>query len=124
MARASKTFASSGSFTVPAGVVLLEAEGCGGGGGGGGGAGVGAAVTSNPPAGGAGGGGALQVRRAFVVTPGHTLTVSIGAGGTSGGAGASGGANPGSAGGPGGATTVADGASTLWQAAGGSGGAG
>jgi predicted RNA-binding protein Jag len=77
---------SSGSFTVPAGVTsgFLELWGAGGGGGGG-------ASTSTASAG-SGGGGGGYVKAVLSVTPGQTITTTIGAAGAGGAAGGSGGA--------------------------------
>lgn len=72
-------FTSSGSFVVPTGVSILLIEMIsGGGGGGGGGRGGGA--------GGQGGSGSNPVKGSFVVTPGSTLTVTVGTGGAGGAA--------------------------------------
>lgn len=81
----SQTFTSSGSFVVPKNVswVLVRASGGGGGGGKGGATGT---------FGGAGGAGALVEDRIAIVTPGETITVTIGAGG---GGGTSAAGNPG-----------------------------
>lgn len=72
-------FASSGSWTAPAGVtnVLIIAAG------GGGGAGSGGSGT-NICAGGTGGGGSIQITNYVEVIPGTTYTVTIGAGGVGG----------------------------------------
>lgn len=74
---------ASGSFVVPAGVSQIWLSACAGGGGGGGGSGGG---TANFVGGGGGGGGAGDSvwRQAYAVTPGSTLTITIGAGGTAG----------------------------------------
>lgn len=73
---------ASGSFTVPAGVTLLDVELWGGGGGGGG---------SGSGGGTAGGGGAGGYARGlFAVTPGQVITTTIGTGGGGGGAGGGG----------------------------------
>ena len=61
------------SFVVPAGVEKISAVAVGAGGGG-----------SNSANGGGGGGGALQYRNNMTVTPGETLTVTVGRGGTAG----------------------------------------
>ncbi len=61
------------SFVVPAGVEKISAVAVGAGGGG-----------SNSLNGGGGGGGALQYRNNISVTPGETLTVSVGRGGAAG----------------------------------------
>lgn len=87
-----KTFTSSGSWTAPAGITLIQLIGWGGGAGGGAGAGGGTG-TNAQSAGGTGGGGALKVIQWVTVVPGTSYTITIGAGGTGGasvGAGTSG----------------------------------
>ena len=69
----SQSFTSSGTFSVPSGVttvdVLVVAGGASGGG--------------APQAGGGGGAGGLVYRPGFTVSPGSTVTVTVGAGGAS-----------------------------------------
>jgi len=97
-------FLSDGAIVVPTGVTQVFIEGCGGGGGGAGGAG-----GPFP-----GGYGATYVSGMFVVSPGETLTVSIGLSGVGGTAGY---------GLPGGNSTVSGSSSGLiYRANGGSGG--
>jgi hypothetical protein len=87
-------FTSSGSWTVPQGVTKILVSGCGGGGGGGG---------SYSGASGYGGlAGLSTIKQSISVTPGHTLTITIGAGGTGGAPGAV------NNGGRGGDTTLVD----------------
>lgn len=76
-------FTTSGPFTVPDGVTTLYLSGCGAGGGGGG---SGGAVNNTSFGGGGGGGGAGQavIRQAVSVTPGQTINITIGVGGTAG----------------------------------------
>ena len=103
----SQTWAAAGTynFTVPDGVYYVFAEVWGGGGGGGG---TGAANSAG------GGGGAGQYRSGWVpVTPGSTITVTVGAAGTAG-------ANTGGNGGSGGTSSFG----SLVSATGGSGGVG
>lgn len=69
------TFLSSGTWVCPAGISIVYLTIVGGGGGGGGGA---------TQTGGGGGGGAAVVNVPFLVTPGNSYTVTVGAGGTSG----------------------------------------
>lgn len=95
-----ETFTANGSFVVPASVTGAVIEGCGGGGGGAGGWGF---DNADDPGGG-GGGGAQQSSRSFVLTPGDTITVTIGVGGLGGAAGTAG--NPGNNGLIGGDTVV------------------
>jgi len=84
------------SFTVPAGVTVLDILACGAGGGGGGAAGNG---SGHPARRGAGGGaGATPQKSLHLVTPGEILTISLGIGGNAGGRGIN---NSVSAGGPG-----------------------
>ena len=80
----SQSFTSSTTWVVPSTVDFVIVEGCGGGGGGGGGGPSGG--------GGGGGGGGAPICIGFLaVTPGQTLTVSIGAGGSGGAANTTGG---------------------------------
>jgi hypothetical protein len=111
-----ETFDSSGTFDVPPGEgrIMVEVWGGGGGGGGGGNGGTYSEMTySGGPGGGGGGGG--YGKDAISVTPGSSLTVTIGAGGTAGGIG--------SAGSGGGTTSVSDISGVLISATGGNGGA-
>ncbi|MCA8263307.1 hypothetical protein QZM95_20175 [Burkholderia multivorans] len=98
-------FTSSGSWTVPYGVTQGWFSGCAGGGGGGSG---GAGSVTGPTdafAGGGGGGGAGQsiVRVPYALTPGATVTITVG---TAGAAGAAVGINNGNTGGAGGNTII------------------
>lgn len=99
------------SLVVPTGVTSIVAIAIGAGGGGGG---VSAAATSSAAG---GGGGALSYSNAITVTPGETLTVVVGAGGTAG-------ANTGATGGNGGDSYIRRSATDLLLAKGGSGGGG
>lgn len=98
------------SFVVPAGVTSVSATLSGAKGGGGGG---------NTELGGNGGRGALVVQTALAVTPGETLTISGGIGGT---AGTNGTTNTTVAGGAGTTLSLLRGATTLMSAGGGGGG--
>lgn len=84
----SKLFTTTTTFVVPPDVGCIWIDGCGGGSGGGGG--------DPTPGGGGGGGSATWVCRFFplAVTPGETLTLTIGAGGLGGAPGANS-SNPG-----------------------------
>ena len=120
--RAVQTFLTSGSFVVPARVsqILVKAirPGAGGGAsGGGGGAGASANVGGGGGGkGGSGGGGAGSVRDLLLaVTPGESLTMTVGAGGA-GGAGVAAGA-AGLAGSAGGISEITRGATVLLRAA-------
>ena len=75
-----KEFTSNGTFTVPTGVTSLNVVALGGGGGGGDNAAT--FVTQN--AGGGGGGGGMCIS-SLPVTPGESLTVTVGSGGSAGG---------------------------------------
>jgi len=75
----SQTFTSSGTWVVPAGVNYVYAAGIGGGGGGG--SGGGAVGGSSGPGGGGGGSAGNSETIRIAVTPGETLTITIGSGG-------------------------------------------
>jgi hypothetical protein len=77
-----KTSGSSATWTIPAGVTKVKVTVVGGGGGGGNSGGSGTAVTSG------GGGGGCAVKYLTGLTPGNTLTYTVGSGG---GVGSSGG---------------------------------
>jgi len=73
-------FTSSGSWTVPQGVTQILVSGCGGGGGGG----ASSYISSTNYYGGTGGGaGQSTIKQSISVTPGHSLSITIGAGGGS-----------------------------------------
>jgi hypothetical protein len=101
---------SSATITIPSGVTRLRVTLVGGGGGG-----SGTSVSSN--VGGVGGGGATCIKYLTGLTPGNTLSLTIGAGGAGGTAG--------NAGGAGGDTTLSSGSQTITTltAGGGAGGA-
>ena len=80
----SQIFTSSTTWIVPSTVDFVIVEGCGGGGGGGGG--YPGSSTTSIGGGGSGGAGAPICMGFLAVTPGQTLTVSIGTGGTGGAA--------------------------------------
>ncbi len=82
-------FGGPSTFTVPPGVVSLHVTAVGGGGGGGGGVAGGVATETIAPAGG-GGGGARPVSAVIPVTPGDSVTVTLGTGGAGGAPGANG----------------------------------
>lgn len=90
-------FTANGSFVVPDGVTEILAEIAGGGGGGGGGFNNGAGSL----AGGGGGGQSRDIAK-YTVTPGETISITIGAGGTAGVGGTA--APPVTSGGTGGST--------------------
>lgn len=106
-------YAVSGSFIVPSNINTIIVTGCGAGGGGGCGAINGPAA---PTSGGGGGSGGSLGEAVMIVTPGETLTVTIGTGG-------SGGATSGLPGTAGTQTTITGALQTL-RFAGGLGGAG
>lgn len=72
-------YGSNGTFTVPAGVTEVLVSGCGGGAGG--------------NSGYSGGAGQPVIKQGIAVTPGHVLSITIGAGGVGGNATATGGGN-------------------------------
>lgn len=115
--RGQQTFTSSGTFTVPPNVTTLYISACAGGGGGGG---SGSASGGTSSAGGGGGAGQSITKQAYTVTPGATISITVGSGGTHGNGGAGGGSNPGAAGSAGGNTVIG----TLVTLTGGSGGSG
>jgi len=69
-------FTSSGTFTVPTGITQVKVTVIGGGGG------VGGTNASGYVVGGGGGGGGGSIRLVTGLTPGDTVTVTVGAGGT------------------------------------------
>ncbi len=88
-------FTANGTYTVPPSVTQIWVSGCAGGGGGGGGGGT-VGSSGNVGGGGGGGGGAGQstIKQPISVTPGDSLSITIGAAGVGG----AGGANTGAAG--------------------------
>lgn len=90
-------FTSSGTFTIPSGVKAVKVTVVGAGG-----AGGGATTTSGSGAGGSGGGWAVKWLTGL--TPGNTLAVTVGSGGTG---------NANATGGSGGNSTVASGTQTI-----------
>lgn len=101
------TSMTSQTFTVPADVFELELYGAGGGGGGGSGGGRSAGLTFGGSGGAGGNGSFLTGPWPIKVTPGSTLTISLGAGGSGAAKGVDGVA--GSVGSTGGNTTVSGG---------------
>lgn len=79
-------FVSSGTFTVPPGVTTLYVSGCAAGGGGGSGGSNNGGQSSLVGGGGGGGGGAGQsiIKQPYTVTPGQSISITIGAAGTGG----------------------------------------
>lgn len=100
-------FTTSGTFTVPTGVTQVSAVVVGGGGGG-------AGSDGDRNEGNTGGGGGGLAYGTFTVTPGESLTVTVGAAGAA--------APSGGDGGAGGTTTIARGVTTLLSGGGGQGG--
>lgn len=94
---ASQIFTSSGTFTIPAGVTTVKVTVTAGGGAGG-------AGSSGSNSGGGGGSGSTSIKWLSGLTPGNTLTVTVGTGGA-------GAAN--AAGGNGTASSVASGTQTI-----------
>lgn len=89
-------FTASGTFTIPTGVTAVKVTVCGGGG-----AGGGASATQD---GGGGGSGSTGIKWLTGLTPGNTLSVTIGGGGTGASA---------AAGGNGTGSTIASGTQTI-----------
>jgi hypothetical protein len=108
-----QVFTGSGTFTIPSGVTAIKVTVIGGGGGGGGSR----SNTCQNGQGGGGGGGGTAVAYLTSLTPGNTLSVTVGAGGTAG-------ASTPTSGGAGGTSSVASGTQTITtvSATGGSGG--
>jgi hypothetical protein len=111
-----QVFTSNGTFTIPTGITALKVTVVGGGGGGNSSWGQ----NTDPPANGTGGGsGATAISYLTGLTPGNTLAVTVGAGGTSpnayGGLGAAG---------TGGSSTVASGTQSISTITGGGGAGG
>lgn len=71
-----QVFTSSGTFTVPAGVTKVKVTVVGGGGAGGG------VVNTGTRGGGGGGGGGASIKIVSGLTPGSTVSVTVGTGGT------------------------------------------
>lgn len=109
-----QVFTGNGTFTIPTGITAVKVTVVGGGGGGGGGANLGCGFTSE---GVGGASAAVSIKFLSGLTPGNTLSVTVGGGGTAGSAG-------GGTGGTGGTSTVASGtqAITSISATGGGGG--
>jgi hypothetical protein len=103
-----QVFTSSGTFTLPTGVTAIKATVVAGGGGGG-------ATSFNGGGGGGGGGGGYAIQFFTGLTPGNTLTVTVGSGGPG---------NAGSTGSAGGTSSVSSGSQSIStvSASGGSGG--
>lgn len=104
-----QAFTSSGTFPIPTGVTALKVSVVGGGGGGGGGTGCGISGYS-------GGGGGTSVVYLTGLTPGNTISVTVGAGGTAGAIGGNGGT--------GGNSSIQSGSQTITTVTGNGGGAG
>lgn len=115
----SVTFTANGTWVVPAGITRVLVSGCGAGGGGGGGY-YGAGLINVVAPGGGGGGAGTYDERSMAVTPGETLTVTVGVGGA-GGAGGTGVTSP-AAGFAGSASVVTRGAGGSLKFNGGGGG--
>jgi hypothetical protein len=120
------TFTGTTTFVVPPGVTALRCRALGAGGGGGGGGTIGKAGKATSCHGGAGGGAGMLLEDVLRVTPGDTLTITVGAGGAGGRGGTATTASTGhagTAGAAGGSTAVRTAAgAVLIQAPGGGGG--
>jgi hypothetical protein len=77
-----ETFATSTTWTCPAGVTTVTVECWGGGGAGGSAKATGGGSSPNATVGGGGAGGAYVIKSSISVTPGNPYTVTVGAGGT------------------------------------------
>ncbi len=111
-----QVFTSSGTFTIPTLITAVKVTVQGGGGGGGGASG---GACPGPGIGGGGGAGGAAITWLTSLTPGNTLSVTIGSAGAAGSSG-------GGAGGTGGTSSVASGTQTITtiSGTGGNGGAG
>ena len=119
-------FTANGTFTVPSAVTTLWISGCAGGGGGGGGGGnVGSTGNAGSGGGGGGGGGQPVIKTPVSVSPGDSISITIGAGGAGGAAGDTAGTS-GSSGGNGGNSVITNSttSTTLLTLTGGGGGGG
>lgn len=96
-----QVFTGNGTFTIPTGVTAVKVTVVGGGGGGGGGR-----QSCCGSAGGGGGGGAALIKYLTGLTPGNTLSVTVGAAGA-------GSVNNGSNGSTGGTSSVASGTQSI-----------
>lgn len=85
-----RTYTTSTTYTIPSGITKIYASGVSGAGGGGGGGGDNSSGNGGG-SGGGGGAGEYVPPLALTVTPGETLTITVGAGGSGGTAGTSGG---------------------------------
>ena len=99
-----EVFTASGTFTIPTGITRVKVTIVGGGGGGGGSLNGGCCDPDYD--GGGGGGGGAAVKWLTSLTPGNTLTVTRGAGGTGGNSSGTGGTS-------GGTSSVASGTETI-----------
>lgn len=111
----SKTFTAGTTYTIPAGYTKMDIF-CVGGGGAGGCGDDEEVPGMHTPGGGGGGGGYTKTVTGITISPGQSLAISVGAGGTATKSGASGYANSG------GASSVTRSGTTLCTAAGGTGG--
>lgn len=102
-----QVFTSSGTFTIPASITAVKVTVIGGGGGSGGSATGGCILTI----GGSGGGGGTAISYLTGLTPGNTISVTVGAGGTPGGSAPGGG-------GTGGNSSISSGTQTITTATG------
>jgi hypothetical protein len=115
-----QVFTSSGTFTIPTGKTVVKVTIIGAGGGSGG---ANYGSCSATLLGGSGGGGGAAVKYLTSLTPGNTLTVTVGTGGTAGASGATS-SNNATSGGTGVTSSVASGTQTITtvSATGGAGG--
>lgn len=102
-----QVFTGNGTFTIPTGVTALKVTVVGGGGGSGGSVGV-SCISGT---GGSGGGGGTAISYLTGLTPGNTISVTVGAGGTAGGSAPGGG-------GTGGNSSISSGTQTITTATG------
>jgi hypothetical protein len=111
LGRKAQTFTSNGTFTIPAGITALKVTLVGGGGGSGGALGI--VCTGGATSGGGGGGTCISYLTGL--TPGGTISVTIGGAGTAGAA-------TGTAGGAGGNSTITSGTQSITTVTAGGGG--
>ena len=101
-----QVFTSSGTFNVPSGVTKIYVTACAGGGGGAGGGKYASSTNITAYSGAGGNGGEFVYRYPITVTPGSSISITVGSGGSGGSGNKYDAANAGGAGGTGGNTII------------------